>query len=101
MLSEKFRSIIQRGKSRDYYDVWILLKNYKKDFSNDELWGILKKNCQFKGIPKPTIEDFLKTEREEEARRFWERGLAHQLNDSPDFEKVLEELNDLIKGISK
>jgi predicted nucleotidyltransferase component of viral defense system len=101
IISEKLRSILQRGKSRDYYDVWVLLKNYKKDFSNDKLWGILKKKCQFKGIPTPTTDDFFNGERVEEARLFWERGLAHQLNDLPDFDKVLKELEDLIRAISK
>ena len=94
IISEKLRSILQRGKSRDYYDTWILLKNYKNDFSNDRLWEILKKKCKFKNIPTPKTEEFLNKERAEEAGRYWERGLAHQLNDLPDFEKVLEELED-------
>lgn len=101
ILSEKLRSILQRGKSRDYYDVWILLENYKNDFSNERIWDILKEKCEFIGIPTPKTEDFFNGERTEEAGRYWERGLAHQLNDLPDFEKVLEELKDLIKAISK
>jgi len=101
ILSEKLRSILQRGKSRDYYDVWILLKKYKRDFSNKKLWEILKEKCESKAIPTPRTEDFFDTERTEEAGRYWERGLAHQLNDLPDFDKVLEELKDLIKEISK
>ena len=100
IISEKLRSILQRGKSRDYYDVWILLKDYKDDFSNDRLWEILKKKCEFMDIPTPKTEDFFNKERTEEAGRYWERGLAHQLTDLPDFEKVLEELKDLIKVIS-
>lgn len=98
ILSEKLRSILQRGKSRDYYDVWILLKEYKKDFSNERLWEILKGKCEFKDIPAPETEDFFNKERTEEAGRYWERGLGHQLNDLPDFEKVLEELKALIKN---
>lgn len=94
IISEKLRSILQRGKSRDYYDVWILLKEYKNDFSNDRLWEILKGKCEFKDIPIPKTEDFFNKERIEEAGRYWERGLAHQLNNLPDFEKVLEELKD-------
>lgn len=96
VLSEKLRSILQRGKSRDYYDVWILLKKYKIDFSNEKLWEILKGKCDFKDIPTPKTEDFFNKERTEEAGRYWERGLAHQLNDLPDFDKVLEELKDLL-----
>jgi len=92
ILSEKLRSILQRGKSRDYYDVWILLKEYKNDFSRKRLWDTLKKKCEFKNIPTPKTEDFFNKELTEEAGRYWERGLAHQLNDLPDFEKVLEEL---------
>ncbi len=101
IISEKLRSILQRGKSRDYYDVWILLKDYKDDFSNDRLWEILKKKCKFMDIPTPKTEDFFNKERTEEARRYWERGLAHQLNDLPDFAKVLEELKGLIDNLKK
>lgn len=101
ILSEKLRSILQRGKSRDYYDVWILLKDYKNDFSNESLWEILKGKCEFKDIPPPKTKDFFNQERTDEAGRYWERGLAHQLNDLPEFNKVLEELKDLIKDISK
>lgn len=101
IISEKLRSILQRGKSRDYYDVWILLKDYQSDFSNDKLWEILKEKCAFKDIHAPKVDDFFDRERTEEAGRYWERGLAHQMNDLPDFNKVLEELKDLIKEITK
>jgi len=75
ILSEKLRSILQRGKSRDYYDVWVLLKNYKNDFSNELLWEILKGKCEFKDIPIPKTEDFFNQERTDEAGRYWERCL--------------------------
>jgi len=99
ILSEKLRSILQRGKSRDYYDVWILLKDFKNDFSNELLREILKGKCEFKDIPTPKTEDFFKKERTGEAGRYWERGLAHQLNDLPEFEQVLEELKALIRSV--
>lgn len=101
ILSEKLRSILQRGKSRDYYDVWILLKDYKDDFSNERVWEILKEKCEFIDIPAPRTEDFFNKERTEEAGRYWERGLAHQLNDLPDFRKVIEELRELIGNRKK
>jgi len=101
ILSEKLRSILQRGKSRDYYDVWILLKNHKNDFSNERIWEILKEKCKFKDIQTPKTEDFFNKERTDEAGRYWERGLAHQLNNLPDFKLVLKELKYLIKAISK
>lgn len=101
IISEKLRSILQRGKSRDYYDVWVLLKNYKSDFSKESIWGILKKKCEFKGIPEPVTADFMNVESTEEARQYWERGLAHQLSELPDFDTVLEELKGLINKTLK
>lgn len=97
IVAEKLRSILQRGKSRDYYDVWILLKNHNGDFSVSRTAEILKAKCNHKGIPDPNVDDFFDETRIEEARRYWERGLAHQLTDLPDFDAVLAELQDLIQ----
>lgn len=101
IISEKLRSILQRGKSRDYYDVWILLKEYESDFSNERLWEILKKKCEFKNIPSPKAEDFFNKERIEEAGRYWERGLSYQLTELPEFHTVLDELRSLILTLAK
>ena len=97
IVAEKLRSILQRGKSRDYYDVWILLKNHNGDFSVSRTVEILKAKCQHKSIPIPKVDDYFDQSRIDEARRYWERGLAHQLNDLPDFDAVLSELQDLIQ----
>ena len=96
IVAEKLRSILQRGKSRDYYDVWILLKEYRKDFSNGRIWEILKEKCKFKDIPAPKTEDFFNKERIDEAARFWERGLAHQMLDVPAMSDVIEDLRPMI-----
>ena len=48
ILIEKIRSIIQRGKSRDYYDVWRLLK--EKEFDIDEVRELLIRKCQINRI---------------------------------------------------
>ena len=39
ILVEKLRSILQRGKARDYYDVWRLLK--EKDFDQGKIGELL------------------------------------------------------------
>ncbi|MEA2053573.1 MAG: nucleotidyl transferase AbiEii/AbiGii toxin family protein, partial [Candidatus Thermoplasmatota archaeon] len=43
ILVEKTRSILQRGKSRDYYDVWMLLK--VKKFDLKEIRKLLIEKC--------------------------------------------------------
>lgn len=96
IVAEKLRSILQRGKSRDYYDVWILLRNHSGDFSVSRTSEILKEKCYHKDIPNPKVDDFFDPTRTEEAGRYWQRGLAHQLNDLPEFENVLEELEQFL-----
>lgn len=98
IIAEKLRSILQRGKSRDYYDVWILLKDHNSDFDAKLVIEIMKKKCHDKGITAPTIDDFFQPERIEEARRYWERGLAHQVTNLTGFESVINELSVIIKG---
>ncbi len=99
IVAEKLRSILQRGKSRDYYDVWILLKRYKKDIVIDDMLGILQQKCEFKGIAFPAVADFFLPDRVNEAAPFWERGLAHQVDKLPTFESVLLELRVLLAKI--
>lgn len=96
IVAEKLRSILQRGKSRDYYDVWILLKLYKKDIVIHEMLDILQKKCAFKGIAFPVVEDLFAPDRITEAAQFWERGLAHQVDNLPQFESVVSELRGLL-----
>lgn len=99
ILAEKLRSILQRGKSRDYYDVYLLLKEHANDVSHSQAYDILLKKCEHKKMPKPTLEDFFIPERTEEASRYWERGLAHQVDKLPAFEKTIEELKQLLESL--
>lgn len=99
IVAEKLRSILQRGKSRDYYDVWILLKEFGGDFDHRRTREIFLKKCQQKELPEPNTEDFFNTEQLAEAERFWERGLAHQLPNLPSFTSVKESLRELIKEL--
>lgn len=99
IIAEKLRSILQRGKSRDYYDVWILLKDYKKDFSSKLMIEIMKKKCKDKNIPVPKIEDFFVPASIDEAGRYWERGLAHQVANLASFDIVVGELKSMLRKI--
>ncbi|AFU57606.1 hypothetical protein Ngar_c06630 [Candidatus Nitrososphaera gargensis Ga9.2] len=89
IMSEKIRSIMQRGYSRDYYDVWRLLK--ENEFDKQEIKDLLVKKCKLKGIPYEPGLLFDKT-RLEEARAHWSRGLSHLVKELPDFDEVISEL---------
>lgn len=51
LLAEKMRAIIERGKIRDYYDVWRLLKTRK--FDKKELKSCSFRNAGQKELPLP------------------------------------------------
>jgi predicted nucleotidyltransferase component of viral defense system len=99
IIAEKLRSILQRGKSRDYYDIWILLKNYGQDFSAKQMIDIMQNKCHDKSIDAPTVDDFFQPERIEEAARYWERGLAHQVSNLANFQVVIGELRTILNKI--
>ena len=50
ILAEKIRSILQRAKTRDYYDVWKILKLHSGKINPDLLNEVLIKKCKNKGL---------------------------------------------------
>lgn len=100
ILAEKIRSILQRGKTRDYYDVWKILKLRSKLIDKETVKKVLAEKCQFKNL---VCNEELLFEKEKiyEAQQFWEKGLAHQINNLPDFKIVLTECKSLIGALLK
>lgn len=89
IMVEKIRSIMQRGYSRDYYDVWRLLK--EKQFDKKEIKDLLVRKCELRGIAYEPDLLFDKT-RLEEAGAHWSSSLSHLVRELPDFERVVSKL---------
>src|SRR3989338_4051947 len=100
ILAEKIRSILQRGKTRDYYDVWKILKLHSKTVNKEKIKEVLVAKCKFK---KMVCNEELLFEKEKiaEAKQFWEKGLAHQINNLPDFNAVVTECKNLMRELLK
>ena len=93
VLTEKIRSIIQRGKTRDYYDVWRLLK--EKSFDKKKIRGLLVKKCEVAGVEyQPEL--IFDPKRLDEAERYWEPALGYLTKDLPEFKKVISELRSVL-----
>jgi predicted nucleotidyltransferase component of viral defense system len=93
VLVEKLRSIIQRGKTRDYYDVWRLLM--ERAFDKREIQELLIKKCEMTSVkyqPKLVFDP----ERLDEAERYWKPALGYLTKDLPEFEKVISELKGIL-----
>ncbi len=98
ILAEKMRSILQRGKVRDYYDVWRLLKEKRDALDLSLVRSALVQKCQHKGVDELTIQAFLVPERLAEAEVYWKRDLAGQVasRSLPEWAVVTKELAGLL-----
>jgi len=88
VLVEKLRSVMQRMQARDFYDIWYLLEiqNMDVDFYISEF----RQKCENKAI-NPTDFHAILEQRLPQYKGRWEKSMADQIQDLPDFETVLRE----------
>ncbi|MHA1264881.1 MAG: nucleotidyl transferase AbiEii/AbiGii toxin family protein [Candidatus Helarchaeota archaeon] len=79
IFAEKIRSLFQRTRPRDLYDVWCLSKQ-RLDISE-----VINEKFRFKGI-NADFNNLLN--RKEEFRNAWENSLRHQLKELPSYDEV-------------
>lgn len=94
-LAEKIRSLLERGKSRDYYDVWRLLKEHSSQLNLGLLGKVLSEKLAHKGLCLRSMSDLLPGE-PQGLKRYWENDLQQQVNSLPPLEEVLGELQDML-----
>lgn len=98
ILSEKLRAIIQRGKSRDYYDTWQIVT--RKDLlgsASADLLNIrsrLKEKCDRNKIAYEPEKMFEET-RAEAAKDHWAHGLGHLVKPLPAFDEAIASLSEV------
>jgi len=97
LLAEKMRSLLERGKSRDYYDVWRLLKEKSSSLDLDLLGTVLIKKLTHKGLVITSIDDFLPRDTVV-LKRYWEKDLEQQITRLPSLDEVIEELEGMLKN---
>ena len=98
VLVEKIRSIMQRGYSRDYYDVWRLLKETK--FKDSDVRRLLKMKCELSSIMyEPNL--LFDQRRLMEAHAFWKKGLAYLTKFLPRFEDVISEMKEMLSFLQE
>lgn len=90
--AEKLRAILQRGKIRDYYDVWKLLKDERVKTNVKELF--LKK-CKSKEIEFAGIEQFFPDGIESTLKKYLPH-LTRLTNEPVEISKMLSETRKMI-----
>ena len=98
LLAEKIRSLSERGKSRDYYDVWRLLKEKSSKLDFKVLGDVLVKKFRHKQIVFTSINDFLPKDINK-LNQYWASELEQQINQLPPLNAVIEELQDMLTNL--
>lgn len=97
VIAEKIRAIFQRGKSRDYYDVWMLTGDQQFNEvarkSPSELIKLVEEKCELNRIEfEPEL--MFSDSRLNDAKRYWEDSLGRMVFGLPEFEIVLGEIRE-------
>jgi len=88
-LVEKLRCVMQRMQARDFYDIWYLLEIHNMDI---EFYSAeFRQKCESKEID-PTEFHAKLEQRLPQYKGRWQKSMADQIQDLPDFETVLREV---------
>ena len=99
IVAEKLRSMLQRTRVRDYYDVWYLLSKKKNGLDLGKIRKIFLKKVEYKEIPFSGKEQLLDKGRLEQVKAYYSSQLAHQINGLPEFGKMSKELEHEINAL--
>jgi len=94
IMAEKIRSIFQRTRSRDLYDIGQLAGRVDRD----RVKSIVHRKCEYKGV---TVDPVILREKRDQFAALWQVSLGHQIHDIPDFDTVFENVVGEIKGYSE
>lgn len=98
--AEKLRSLLQRTRVRDYYDVWFLLTQKKKRLDAKKIRKIFLEKMAYKKLVFKGKEQLLDREKLEQAKAYYTSHLGNQLKRPlPPFEKMKKELEERIRAV--
>jgi len=93
ILVEKLRSLYQRARARDYYDIYRLLN--QREFDDDDIVDALRVKAEEQdveldlanGVPDEDIED---------VRDYWNKALDRLVIEKPEFDTVIKQITDYL-----
>jgi len=95
ILAEKIRTLFERTRPRDLYDIWFFLVDKNRNINADLVFA----KCKSKQVML-NIQDF--EERKELYIKTWIQSLRHQINELPDpgsaFDLVLEKIKIILNN---
>ncbi len=100
IVSEKLRSLIQRNRSRDIYDLYYL-SNIIKAEEYEIILNLLKQKAMDKGITFNRVEDFVNQDKYRKNKRAWESSLSYHLpkGELVDYDIAYDKVENFVKLI--
>ena len=87
--AEKLRSLLERKKSRDFYDVWRLLQ-FRPNL--EKLGELFQKKCEYRKIEFHDSEQFFPEDLLEILQGYWQREIGRLVYPVPDLQEVVRDL---------
>lgn len=98
ILAEKLRAILQRGKIRDYYDVWKLTRSRR--FDGHKILGMFQQKCEGKNVTYHSVQSFFPPDIAERLRPYVRDGLTRLSPEPlPTIEDMLNETRDALASL--
>jgi hypothetical protein len=98
IFASKLRTIIERKKCRDYFDLWKLLET-KCD--RKKLHEVFLKKCSVKNVAFKGLHQLFPKNLQEILAPYWDRELGRLINPAPDIAIVLNDLKKSLKFLEK
>lgn len=90
IMAEKIRSLFQRTRPRDLYDVWYLWNRVDKR----KVLNVFLEKCRFKNV-RNDVKDL--ESRKDDFKNAWKSSLGHQLKYLPDFNEVFSMVHEELR----
>lgn len=97
ILAEKLRSLYQRVRARDYYDIYRLLN--QESFDDDAIVDALREKSRAHGVDLD-LANGIPTDDSEAVRLYWDRALDRFVREKPPVEEVLQRISDYLIELS-
>jgi len=100
VIAEKIRSMMQRNKVRDYYDVWKIFGN-NNDLDQSRIGMMVLKKCKINNIDYVPVKIF-DSERLNGLKQHWEKELGRLIvEELPDPKTVFKDIANLLTFLPK
>jgi predicted nucleotidyltransferase component of viral defense system len=100
IIAEKIRSLIQRNRPRDIYDIWYLSTIIEESqYKNIQI--VLHQKAKGKNIPVESLEQFINEQKREINKKAWQSSLEYQVGENrlPEFNETYSKLEVFIENI--